>query len=102
MSFKNMRMIAAIVFVLSGVSVASSAQGAPIITNPTPGSTLSGSSVTLSLSKNGTDNSHFFVYVGSAKGQRDHFSSSSAFTQLSHTVTGLPTDGETVHVRLWY
>jgi hypothetical protein len=41
------------------------------------------------------------MYVGSSSGARDIHNSGALYT-TSHTVTGLPTTGGQVHVRLWY
>ena len=42
----------------------------------------------------------YFLYVGSSAGMNDIYGQSQG-TSTSKTVTGLPTDGRTVYVRLW-
>ncbi len=76
------------------------------ITSPVPGSVLSGSTETFSWidRRNDGDNdwiSHW-VYVGSSIGRNQYFSGGPQGAASSINVTGLPTDGSTVHVRLWW
>jgi hypothetical protein len=75
----------------------------PAITAPTPGSVLGGSSVTFTWAQNDSTVSGWWLMVGSSAGGSDLFSSGwlgAATTSL--TVSGLPTDGRTVYVRLFY
>jgi len=74
----------------------------PGITSPTPGGTLSGSTQTFKWTTNGAAVSEWWLYVGSTPGGFDYHDSGSLGSSLSTTVTGLPTDGSTVHARLWY
>jgi len=75
----------------------------PAITTPTPGSTLGGTSVTFSWTDNGTPCSGWWLMVGSSAGGNDLFSSGwLGAASTSALVTGLPTDGRTVYVRLFY
>ena len=74
----------------------------PAITSPTPGSVLNGSSVTFQWTANGTAVQEWWLYVGSTAGASNLYDSGSLGTQLAHTVTGLPTDGSQIFVRLWY
>ncbi len=74
----------------------------PSMTSPTPGSTLSGSAVTFSWSANGVAVSEWWLYVGTSLGGNNLHNSGSLGSSTSTTVSGLPTDGSTVHVRLWY
>jgi hypothetical protein len=76
--------------------------GTPAITSPAPGSTLTGSSVTFSWSANGTSLSEWWMYVGSSVGANNIYDSGSLGTSTSKTVSGLPTNGSTVYVRLYY
>ena len=70
------------------------------ITSPTPGSTLSGSSVTFTW-KATTGASDYVLYVGTTGvGSKNIYASSSAITATSQAVTGLPTSG-TIYVRVW-
>ena len=69
--------------------------------NPVPGSTFPSSSVTFQWSA-GTGASGYFLYVGSSQGAYDIFNSGNiADTVFSEGVSGIPTDGRTVYVRLW-
>lgn len=91
----------------------------PGITNPADGSTLSGSTQTFSWSANGSDVTYWVLWVvsgadKSSEAEDDLFSNYSKErlnfyssglldgSETSHSVSGLPTDGSTVYVRLWY
>ncbi len=74
----------------------------PAIVSPAPGSTLPGATVTFSWAANGTPVAQWWLYVGSTQGGNDLYNSGSLGTGLNDTVTGLPTDGSDVWVRLWY
>jgi glucose/arabinose dehydrogenase len=73
---------------------------APHITTPTPSSTLSGATQQFAWSA-GTGVSTYWLYVGSSLGAADIFNQNTG-TSLSATVSGIPTDGRTIHVRLWW
>ena len=74
----------------------------PVITNPAPGTTLLDDKVTFEWSAKDTPVSQWWLYVGTSKGGREIYNSGSLGTQLFETVTGLPVDGSTIFVRLWY
>ncbi len=74
----------------------------PSITSPTPGTTLSGSSVNFTWAANGTSVSQWWIHVGTTQGAADLFDSGSLGGALSTTISGLPTSGGAVWVRLWY
>ncbi len=74
----------------------------PQIVSPTPGSLLPGATVAFSWIPNGLTITKWWLYLGGSQGSLDLADSGSLGTQLSHTVTGLPTDGRTIWVRLWY
>jgi hypothetical protein len=67
--------------------------------SPTPGTTLPGSTVTFSWGA-GCNASQYYLYVGTAVGGNDLYGASQG-SNLSGTVTGLPTNGQTLFVRLW-
>jgi hypothetical protein len=73
----------------------------PAITSPAAGSTLSGASQTFSWTSNGTAVLQYYLYAGSSQGGANYYTASQG-TNTSGTVTGLPTDGSTVHVRFWW
>ena len=80
--------------------IAASTPVAAVLTSPTPGSTLAGSSVTFSWTK-GTTVQFYSLWVGtSGPGSSNVFDSGNVTTQ-SATVSGLPTAGQTVYVRLF-
>ncbi len=70
-----------------------------IMSSPTPGSTLSGSTVTFTWNP-GTSALQYYLYVGTSTGSSSIYSSSEG-TSLSDTVSNIPTNGSTVYVRLW-
>jgi hypothetical protein len=74
----------------------------PAITLPTPGATLTGSSVNFQWTANGGTVNEWMLSVGSTLGGADLFDSGSLGTATSRTVTGLPTDGRNLFARLWY
>jgi hypothetical protein len=69
------------------------------ITRPAPGSTLASSTVTF-VWNTGTGVSEYWLEVGTSPGGSQIYSQSQG-TNLSVTVSGLPTNGSTVYVRLW-
>ncbi|MBN2562206.1 MAG: C10 family peptidase, partial [Phycisphaerae bacterium] len=72
---------------------------AAVMTTPTnDGDSLTGSSHTFQWSA-GTGVSQYRLWVGTSAGARDLYNQSTGTTR-SATVTGLPTDGSTVYVRL--
>ena len=87
-------------------TAATQASSPPEITNPTPGTTFTGSSVTFAWSDNGTPVTEWWLSgtsVPIAQAQSvDIFDSGSLGLNTSYTATGLPTNGSTVYVQLWY
>jgi hypothetical protein len=67
--------------------------------SPAPGSTLSASTVPFQWT-GGTGVSQYYLWVGTTDGGND-LVNRDAGTSLSATVTGLPTDGRTLHARMW-
>ena len=84
------------------VYLAASTDPAPGITDPAPGTTLSGDSATFTWTADGTTVDEWWLYVGSSLGGSDVYDSNSLGTNLSATVNGLPLDGRTLYVRLWF
>ena len=81
----------------------------PDITSPVPWSTLSGSSQTFNWTDNGTSVTNWWLWAGPCNsdifggcGQYYYNSGSMGSGVSSRTATGLPTDGSTVYVTLWY
>ncbi len=71
-----------------------------ILTTPTPGSTLTGSTVTFDWTA-GSGASGYWIDVGSTAGAHNYYSSGNLGNVLTLTVNGLPTDGSTVYVTLY-
>jgi hypothetical protein len=91
--------ILATVFSLFGLAGAANAASPATIISPTNGSTLSGPTVTFSWNT-GVGVSQYFLYVGTSVGANNLYGQSLGLS-LSATVTGLPTNGSTIYVRLW-
>ena len=73
----------------------------PEITTPTPGSTLAGATETFVYTANGQAVEEWWLYVGTSVGGNEYHNQGSG-TVPNQTVMGLPTNGSTLHVRLWY
>jgi len=69
--------------------------------SPTSGATLTGSSTTISWTLS-SDILECWLYVGATQGKADLYNSNSLGTAASCSVSGLPTDGRTLYIRLWY
>ena len=76
----------------------------PELLSPSPGTTLPGSTVTFTWTANGTAVEEWWLSGASLPGvdDVDLFSSGSLGSDLSYTAEGLPTDGRTVYIQLWY
>ncbi len=72
----------------------------PEITAPTDGSPLATNTQLFSWTDNGAGATAYWLYVGSTPGGSQYYSQSVG-TATSNTVTGLPTDGSTIYIRLW-
>jgi PKD repeat protein len=86
----------------SASTVTITVKAAPVkaaMSTPTPGSTLTGSSQTLTWSA-GTSVSSYQLWVGTTVGGKDIYAGT-ASTAKSATVTKIPALGKTVYVRLW-
>ena len=71
-----------------------------VLTTPTPGSTLSSTTVTLGWTT-GSGVSQYWLYVGTTGAGSNNVFSQSTGTTTSATVSSLPSDGSTVYVRLF-
>ena len=74
----------------------------PGMTTPAPGSVLSGTTVAFTWSGNDYTVDHWFVDIGSQPGWSDFLEGNFPGSQTNATVSGLPIDGRTIHVRLTY
>jgi hypothetical protein len=74
--------------------------GAPALTSPTPGSVLGGSSVSFQWSA-ASGAQEYALWVGSTKGGAQYFMKTLGLSR-SAAVSGLPSNGSTVYVRLWW
>ena len=73
-----------------------------VLTTPPPGSTLSGASVTFGWSAGSSATSTgYWLWVGDTGWGSHNDYNQAVGTSLSASVTGLPTDGRTLYVRLW-
>jgi glucose/arabinose dehydrogenase len=76
--------------------------GTPAITSPSPGSTLAPGANLFQWTDNFAPVGAWWLYAGSRLGANDYFDSRALDLNTSASVTGLPTDGSTVYVRLWF
>lgn len=74
----------------------------PMITSPATYSTLPGSAVTFDWAANDRPVTKWWLYIGSTQGAKDLYESFDLGANTSLLVSGLPTDGRTLYVRLWY
>ena len=81
-------------------SAAPTASGLAVMTSPASGTTLSGTTQLFQWTDAGAEN--YQLWVGSTPGAFDYgYYPDTGTTGLSTTLTGLPTHGGTLHVRLW-
>ncbi|MES2356328.1 MAG: hypothetical protein V4568_18385 [Pseudomonadota bacterium] len=73
-------------------------QTSPAITDPPNGSVLKGTTQTFTWSKAGATT---YIYVGSSVGASDFGAVSAASTATTATITGLPTNGGKLYVRMY-
>ena len=71
-----------------------------VITSPTPGSNLSGSTVAFTWTA-GNGATAYWLDAGSTPGGNQYYQSGNLGNVLTTNVTGLPTDGSTVYVTLY-
>ena len=71
-----------------------------VITTPTPGSTLTGNSVSFTWTA-GQGATNYWLDIGSTLGGNQYFQSGPLGNVLTTTATTLPLDGSTVYVTLW-
>jgi hypothetical protein len=71
-----------------------------VLTSPTPGSTLTGSSVTFGWTA-GKGVTYYSLWLGTTGAGSHDLYNPPALTTLSTTVTGLPTNGATIYARMW-
>ena len=84
-------------------AVGSVGAGDPQITSPLPGTTFNDSFAVFEWSANGTAVTDWWLYVGTAPGKSNiHNSGPLGSETLSAFVVDLPTNGQELHVRLWY
>jgi PKD repeat protein len=79
---------------------ANAAPAKATMSTPTPDSTLTGSSQTFTWST-GTSVSNYRLWVGTTQGGNNIYDPSSPTTATSLNVTGIPTRGKELYVRLW-
>jgi hypothetical protein len=70
------------------------------LTSPASGSKLSGASVQFVWSA-GTAVEHYWLFIGTSAGNNDIFGADMGTSGTSATVSGLPTNGKPVYVRVW-
>ncbi len=73
-----------------------------MITTPTPASILLGTRETFDWTAGGSSVKKWRLKIGTNVGASDVYDSGRLKSVLSDTISGLPTDGSTLYVRLWY
>ncbi|MCP4111033.1 MAG: hypothetical protein GY749_36830, partial [Desulfobacteraceae bacterium] len=71
---------------------------ASVIQTPTPGSSLSSTTATFTWSDAGA--AQYWLWIGTSQGDKDVYSDDQG-TSNAKLITGLPSGGETLYVRLW-
>ena len=82
--------------------IAGSLANVPLITSPSSGDVLSGSSETFILDNNSISLTNWYLRIGSSLGANDIANRFAAGSANSITVNNLPTNGSSVFVRLRY
>jgi hypothetical protein len=77
-----------------------SAAAQAVLTTPTPGTTLGGSSVTFDWNAGSAGAALYYLCIGSTGVGSNNLYNSGWRNETSQAVTGLPTNGETLYVRL--
>ncbi len=73
---------------------------AAVITSPASGSKLTGATVTFTWST-GTAVDHYYLFVGTTVGNNDVYGADMGTSSTSAAVSGLPTNGKPLYVRIW-
>jgi len=76
--------------------------GNPNMVSPAPGSVLDGASASFKWTREKDPVSQRWLYGGSRLGGKNIFDSGTNGTSTSYSVSGLPTDGRSLFVRLWF
>lgn len=76
------------------------AKGPAVMTSPAPNSTLAGTTVTFNWTT-GVGATQYWLYVGTTGPGSTNLYNQSTGTNTSQSVSGLPSNGSTVYVRLW-
>jgi len=87
---------------LACVTFSVNALADPQMVNPSPYSTISGIAQKFSWDSGGADVERYWLYVGTAPGLGDIANSDELGKNTEFDVIGMPADGSTVYVRLWY
>jgi hypothetical protein len=74
----------------------------PTLTSPNPNTTLEGATTTFTWTPNETSVFEWWLFVGTSMGANDIYDSGRIVNATSDTVSGLPTNGSTLYVQLWY
>ena len=95
-------LLARLALLVASISFSSASMAQPSISEPSANSSLSGTAQTFDWSANGVDVERWWLYVGTSPGARDIANSGDLGSETQYDVIGLPTNGITVHARLWY
>ena len=84
------------------LTAATIAAATPVMVTPSPGATLPGAATTFQWSDPSGATTNWWLNLGTTAGGHDVLNSGNLGASTSLAVAGLPTDGSTVHARLWY
>ena len=89
--------------VTANFTLSQTSTSGPSIVNPIPGGVLPGDTATFTWESQGTSVNEWWLYVGTTMDAKDILSSGSISSNtFSKTVSNLPTNGNSVWVKLWW
>ena len=91
-----------LILLVTSLSFTSLLMAEPGVSDPSANSSLSGTAQTFNWSANGVDAERWWLYAGTSAGGYDIANSGDLGLNTQYDVNGLPVNGTTVHVRLWY
>ena len=95
-------LLARLTLLVASVTLSTQSIAQPAVDTPAVNSSLTGTSHIFSWSANDVDVEGWWLYAGTSPGAADIANSGDIGRATQYNVTGLPSDGSTVHVRLWY
>lgn len=92
-----------IMLLLAFTAMSTTSIAAPALSQPAANSTLTNNTTEVfTWTNDGIDVQKWWLYVGTSVGRSDIANSGSLGTAIQYDVSGIPTNGAPVYVRLWY